>query len=93
MLRDPFAALLIVTNLCTDVSPPSEKIGRRDVVSSPDFFLREGGPFVHRLIVTENRGLKQRRFQETYANRTYSFCIIEHWLYPNFEVNRLYESK
>ena len=64
MLRDPFAALLIVTNLCTDVSPPSEKIGRRDVVSSPDFFLREGGPFVHRLIVTENRGLKQRRFQK-----------------------------
>ena len=83
MLRDPFAALLIVTSLCTDVPPPSEKIGRRDVVSSPDFFL----------IVTENRGLKQRRFQETYANRTYSFCIIEHWLYPNFEVNRLYKSK
>ena len=81
MLRDPFAALLIVTSLCTDVPPPSEKIGR--VVSSPDFFL----------IVTENRGLKQRRFQETYANRTYSFCIIEHWLYPNLEVNRLYKSK
>ena len=38
MLRDPFAALLIVTSLCIDVPPPSEKIGRRDVVSSPDFF-------------------------------------------------------
>ena len=25
-------------SLCTDVSPPSEKIGRSDVFSSPDFF-------------------------------------------------------
>ena len=44
MLRDPFAALLIVTSLCTDVPPPSEKNReKRRVVSSPDFFLREGG--------------------------------------------------
>ena len=78
MLRDQFAAPLIVTSLCTDV---------------PRFFSEGGGTSVHRLIVTENRGLKQRCFQETYANRTYSFCIIEHWLYPNFEVNRLYKSK
>ena len=30
-----------ITSLCTDVPPPSEKIGRRD--SSPDFFFKEGG--------------------------------------------------
>ena len=29
-----------ITSLCTDVPPPSEKIGRRD--SSPHFFLKEG---------------------------------------------------
>ena len=94
MLRDPFAALFIVTSLCTDVPHPSEKNReKRRVVSSPDFFSEGGGTSVHKLIVTENRGLKQRRFQETNATRTYSFCIIEHWLYPNFEVNRLYKSK
>ena len=83
MLRDPFAALLIVTSLCTDVPPPSKKAGEETSSVLPIFFLT----------VTENRGLKQRRFQETYANRTYSLCIIEHWLYPNLEVNRLYKSK
>ena len=44
----------------TDVPPPSEKkIGRRDVVSSPDFFLREGGRLYtgyELLVVREDKG-------------------------------------
>ena len=35
--------LILKPSLCTDVPPPSEKIGRRDVVSSPDFFSEGGG--------------------------------------------------
>ena len=35
--------------LCTEVRPPSEKIGRRDVFSSPDFFSEGVGTSVHRL--------------------------------------------
>ena len=52
-------------SLCTDVPPPSGKIGRGDVVSSSDFFWGSGDVCTQATLVWDSCFVKQKNIETT----------------------------
>ena len=64
-------------------------------ISGVFVFCVEPGPWVNGVnpISPNNRELKQQRFWVTHVNRKWPFFIFWRWFRPNFQSNRLYNSK